>query len=75
LEAVQAGFLSYEHAGDPPAAICTRNALHHLPDFWNAIALERLARLLQPGGVLRLRDVVYSFGPQSHGPPDFARRC
>jgi SAM-dependent methyltransferase len=63
LEAVRAGFLSYEHEGDPPDAAFTRNALHHLPDFWKAIALERIALLLRPGGVLRLRDLVYSFEP------------
>jgi SAM-dependent methyltransferase len=63
LEAVHAGFLSYEHEGDPPVLVYTRNALHHLPDFWKAIALERIARLLRPGGVLRLRDIVYSFEP------------
>jgi SAM-dependent methyltransferase len=63
LEAVHAGFLSYVHEGEPPDAVFTRNALHHLPDFWKAIALERLAGLLPPGGVLRLRDLVYSFEP------------
>jgi SAM-dependent methyltransferase len=64
LEAVRAGFLSYVHEGEPPDAVFTRNALHHLPDFWKAIALERLAGLLQPGGVLRLRDLLYSFEPK-----------
>jgi SAM-dependent methyltransferase len=64
VEAVRAGLLSYQHDGDPPDAVFTRNALHHLPDFWKAIALERIARLLRPGGVLRLRDIVYSFEPQ-----------
>ncbi len=63
IEAVRAGFLSYEHDGAPPHAVFTRNALHHLPDMWKAIALERIARLLRPGGVLRLRDLVYSFEP------------
>jgi SAM-dependent methyltransferase len=64
LEAVRAGFLSYEHDGDPPAAVFTRNALHHLPDFWKVLALERVAGVLRPGGVLRLRDLVYSFEPE-----------
>jgi hypothetical protein len=32
-----------------------------LPDFWKAIALARIAAFLRPGGVLRLRDLVYSF--------------
>jgi SAM-dependent methyltransferase len=63
VEAVCAGLLSYEHRGDPPAAVFTRNALHHLPDFWKVIALDRVARLLRPGGVLRLRDLIYSFEP------------
>ncbi len=61
IEAVRAGFLTYEHQGDPPDAVYTRNALHHLPDFWKAIALGRIARLLRPGGVLLLKDLVYSF--------------
>ena len=41
----------------------SRNALHHLPDFWKAVALTRIAGFLAPGGVLRLRDLVYSFEP------------
>jgi SAM-dependent methyltransferase len=63
LEAAHAGFLGYEHEGDPPAAVFTRNALHHLPDFWKAVALGRIARLLPRGGILRLRDIVYAFEP------------
>lgn len=63
IEAVHAGFLSYDHQGTPPDAVFTRNALHHLPDFWKAVALERLARLLRSDGVLRLRDLVYAFEP------------
>jgi ubiquinone/menaquinone biosynthesis C-methylase UbiE len=61
IEWVQSGFLTYEHRGDPPAAVYSRNALHHLPDFWKALALDRIARILRPGGVLRLRDLVFSF--------------
>jgi SAM-dependent methyltransferase len=63
LEVVQAGFLSYEHRGEPANFVYSRNALHHLPDFWKAIALQRIAELLAPGGVLRLRDLVYAFTP------------
>ena len=41
----------------------TRNALHQLPDFWKVLALDRIARMLRPGGVLRLRDLIYDFRP------------
>jgi SAM-dependent methyltransferase len=63
LECVDAGFLTYEHSGDAPDFVYSRNALHHLPDFWKAVALFRIARILAPGGVLVLRDLVYSFEP------------
>jgi cyclopropane fatty-acyl-phospholipid synthase-like methyltransferase len=61
VESVQAGFLTYEHRGGPADAVYSRNALHHLPDFWKAVALERIARMLRPGGILRLLDIVFSF--------------
>jgi ubiquinone/menaquinone biosynthesis C-methylase UbiE len=60
LECVQAGLLSYEHRGEPADFVYSRHALHHLPDFWKAIALRRIAAILRPGGVLRLRDIVFS---------------
>jgi SAM-dependent methyltransferase len=63
LWCVQAGFLSYRHSGPPAQAVFTRNALHHLPDFWKALALERIARLLPPGGLLRLRDLIFDLPP------------
>jgi SAM-dependent methyltransferase len=64
IEAVRAGFLDYEHEGKAPDCVFTRNALHHLPHFWKAMALQRVARLLRPGGGLLLRDLVYSFEPR-----------
>jgi ubiquinone/menaquinone biosynthesis C-methylase UbiE len=63
IECVQAGFLSYQHTGAPADAVFTRNALHQLPDFWKAIALHRIARLLRPGGVLRVHDLIFDFAP------------
>jgi SAM-dependent methyltransferase len=58
---VQAGFLSYEHAGEPPTLVHSRNALHHLPDPQKLEALRRIAALLAPGGRFLLRDLVWSF--------------
>ncbi len=63
LEIVQAGFLSYAHTGDPADFAYCRNALHHLPDYWKTLALARIAAVLRPGGVLLLRDIVFSFEP------------
>lgn len=61
LEIVERGFLTYEHDGDPPDVVYSRYALHHLPDFWKAVALDRIRRMLRPDGILRLWDVVYHF--------------
>ena len=63
LVCVRAGFLSYQHPAPPADGVYTRNALHQLPDFWKALALDRIARMLRPGGVLRLRDLIYDFRP------------
>jgi SAM-dependent methyltransferase len=71
VEAVRAGFLSYEHTGAPADAVHTRNALHQLPDFWKGIALDRIARILRPGGILRLHDLVYDLDP-AQAPEVFA---
>lgn len=61
IEPTVAGFLSYEHHGAPADFIYSRNALHHLPDFWKAVALRRVATILRRGGILLLRDLVFSF--------------
>lgn len=63
IEVVQFGFLTYEHPGRRADFVYSRYALHHLPDFWKAVALERVRRMVRPGGVLRLWDVVYNFDP------------
>ncbi len=63
LEIVRAGYLSYEHQGAAPDVVYSRNTLHHLPDFWKAVALQRVAEMLEPGGLLLLHDLVYSFEP------------
>jgi SAM-dependent methyltransferase len=66
LDCVRGGFLSYFPA-EPVDGVYTRHALHQLPDFWKAIALRRIADMLRPGGILRLRDLVYDFGPGEAG--------
>lgn len=63
LQVVQAGFLSYRHQGPPVDVVFSRNALHQLPDFWKVVALRKIARMLQPNGLLRLSDLVFDLGP------------
>lgn len=61
VEIVHDGFVSYEHEGDPASFVFSKNALHHLPDFWKVEALKTIGDTLEPGGIFRLRDLVYSF--------------
>src|SRR4029453_12975991 len=67
VETAAAGFLTYDHAGDPADVVYSRYALHHLPDFWKVVALRRVRSMLRPGGVFRLWDVVYGFQPDEAG--------
>lgn len=66
LDCVRAGFLSYTQ--DTPAdGVHTRHALHQIPDFFKAVALQRIADMLRPGGVLRMRDLIFDFQPGEAG--------
>lgn len=66
IEYHNAGFLTYEHTGEPVDAVVSQLALHHLPDFWKLIALERVFGVLKRGGKFFLKDIVYSFDINSH---------
>ena len=59
----RAGFLSFEVADRSFDLITTKNALHHLPDFWKALALSRMHAALRPGGRLYIRDVMFADPP------------
>jgi ubiquinone/menaquinone biosynthesis C-methylase UbiE len=63
VSVVQAGILSYQHVGDPPQFVFSRNTLHQLPDFWKGLALQRVRALLGRGAILRLRDLAFDFEP------------
>lgn len=52
------GFLTFEHEGATVDSIVTTFAFHHLPDFWKGIALERMYKMLKPGGQLYIHDVI-----------------
>ncbi|GMV95620.1 MAG: hypothetical protein AMXMBFR82_53980 [Candidatus Hydrogenedentota bacterium] len=58
IDFIRAGFLNYEHNGEPADALASTFVLHHLPDFWKGVALARLHAMLKPGGLFYLHDVV-----------------
>ncbi len=64
----QGGFLTYEHRGEPVAAVVSQLALHHLPDAWKLIALRRLADVMKEGGGLYITDVVFPDEAQGDWP-------
>jgi len=64
IEIVHDGFVSYDHQDDLAGFVYSKNALHHLPDFWKVEALKTVGDSLKEGGIFRLRDLVYSFDPR-----------
>jgi ubiquinone/menaquinone biosynthesis C-methylase UbiE len=58
IEFHHAGFLTYQHQGQPADAIVTTFAFHHLPDFWKGIAMNRINGMLKTGGYLYIHDVI-----------------
>jgi len=53
------GFLSGFQPDCPVDGVATQLALHHLPDFWKARALDAISKRLRPKGRFFLRDVVF----------------
>lgn len=63
VEFVHDGIVRYNHEGEPASFVFSKNVLHHLPDFWKVEALKTVGETLEPGGIFRFRDLVYSFDP------------
>ena len=59
IKTQSAGLLSFNFVPDTFDLIVSEFTLHHLPDFWKAVALSRILRALKPGGQLFLRDIVF----------------
>jgi SAM-dependent methyltransferase len=64
LECTKASFLTWDASAHEADVIVSKFALHHLPDFWKAVALRRMYEALKPGGRLFIRDVVFSCRPE-----------
>src|ERR1700688_112231 len=54
-----AGLLSFAYQPNSYDLIVSEFALHHLPDFWKAVALSRIISALKPGASFYLRDIVF----------------
>src|SRR5207342_2736761 len=54
-----AGLLSFAYQPNSYDLIVSEFALHHLPDFWKAVALSRISNALKPGANFYLRDIVF----------------
>jgi ubiquinone/menaquinone biosynthesis C-methylase UbiE len=61
IEFSKGGFLTYTHNAEFVDAIVSVTALHHLPDFWKMIGLQRLTQMVKTDGKLYIKDVVFSF--------------
>jgi len=58
----EGGFLDGFYPAEPVDGIVTQLALHHLPDAWKQVALQRIAGALKPGGRFFLKDVIFPDG-------------
>lgn len=54
-----AGLLSFAYQPNSYDLIVSEFTLHHLPDFWKAVALSRIFNALKPGCEFYLRDIVF----------------
>ena len=54
-----AGLLSFAYRPESYDLIVSEFTLHHLPDFWKAVALARIFAALKPGANFYLRDIVF----------------
>ncbi|MDU6750012.1 MAG: methyltransferase domain-containing protein, partial [Bradyrhizobium sp.] len=59
LAALLVGLLSFAYEANSYDLIASEFTLHHLPDFWKAVALARIYGALKPGAQFFLRDIVY----------------
>src|ERR1700759_4759043 len=59
LRTQSAGLLSFAYQPDSYDLIVSEFTLHHLPEFWKAVAMSRIYDALKPGACFFLRDIVF----------------
>src|ERR1700681_1984416 len=63
-----AGLLSFAYQPNSYDLMVSEFTLHHLPDFWKAVALSRIHAALKPGANFYLRDIVFVSMPDGSEP-------
>jgi 2-polyprenyl-3-methyl-5-hydroxy-6-metoxy-1,4-benzoquinol methylase len=58
-----AGLLSFAYEPSSYDLIVSEFTLHHLPDFWKAVAMSRIYNALKPGACFFMRDIVFVSTP------------
>lgn len=58
IEFYHSGFLNFDLPDNSVNFITSTFSFHHLPDFWKAVALKKLSKMLGPGGKLYIKDVI-----------------
>lgn len=69
IELHHAGFLTFSTNPATFDAAVSATVLHHLPDFWKAVALQNVRRMLKPGGLFVLRDIVFPWDSEDYRRP------
>jgi putative AdoMet-dependent methyltransferase len=69
IEFQRGGFLTFTAKPATFDAAVSATVLHHLPDFWKAVALQNVRRMLKPGGLFVLRDVVFAWDHEDYRRP------
>ncbi len=62
VEFVNSGFLQFQPREEVDV-VFSKWAFHHLPDYWKQAALLNINKMLKPGGIFFLADVVFKFDP------------
>ncbi|MCP4702638.1 MAG: class I SAM-dependent methyltransferase [Gammaproteobacteria bacterium] len=62
IEFCHSGFLQFQPT-EKADIIYTKWAFHHLPDYWKQAGLLNMNKMLKPGGILFLSDLVFKFDP------------
>jgi putative AdoMet-dependent methyltransferase len=68
IQFLKAGFLTMDFPHESFDAVVSQLAMHHLPDFWKAVAIHKISQVLKPGGRFYFLDHMMSFEIDEYQP-------